>query len=160
MEDRLRTLRTLLAEREGIALAYLFGSQARGDAGPASDLDLAVLVDAPSAEFRYRLAYVVGEVLGEARVDVVLLNSAPVELIYAIISEGVLVYQRDLASRVEFEARALARYGDYLPVLRRQREDILGGRRYEAGVRRHREALGRTERALAAFGATESQGSG
>ena len=30
-------------ESYGVALAYLYGSQARGDAGPLSDVDVAVL---------------------------------------------------------------------------------------------------------------------
>jgi hypothetical protein len=64
MEDKLHTLRTLLAETEGTVLAYLFGSQARGDAGPVGDLDLAVLVDVPSPELRYRLAGSAGGVRG------------------------------------------------------------------------------------------------
>ena len=37
------------------ARIYLFGSQARGDAGPDSDYDLMVLVDRPT-EPRYRLS--------------------------------------------------------------------------------------------------------
>lgn len=37
--ERLRALRPELEER-GVAALYLFGSQARGEAGPGSDVDL------------------------------------------------------------------------------------------------------------------------
>jgi len=47
-------------ERHGVMLAYLYGSQARGDAGPLSDVDVAVLFipDVPERErFSYVLQY-------------------------------------------------------------------------------------------------------
>lgn len=34
-------------ERFGVVLAYLYGSQARGDTGPLSDVDVAVLFGPP-----------------------------------------------------------------------------------------------------------------
>ncbi|MCL5960363.1 MAG: nucleotidyltransferase domain-containing protein [Chloroflexi bacterium] len=54
------------------------------------------------------------------RADVVLLNRAPVELACAVVVQGRLIYQRDEATRVEYEAGVKSRYGDYLPVLRVQ----------------------------------------
>jgi hypothetical protein len=42
----------------------------------------------------------------------------------------------------------LSRYGDYLPVLRAQRQSILEEGAHDRRVQRYREALGRTERAL------------
>jgi len=82
------------------------------------------------------------------RIDVVHLNEAPIELAYAIIARGALLMRRDLATQVEAEAYILGRYGDYLPILRAQRRDILKGDDYEKRVRRYREALGRTRRTL------------
>jgi hypothetical protein len=74
--------------------------------------------------------------------DVVLLNRAALELAYAMIAQGKVLYERDLATRVEYEATILSRYGDMLPVLRAQREDILRGDDHEDRVRRYRAALG------------------
>jgi predicted nucleotidyltransferase len=158
--DKFESLRNYLASEPQVSLAYLFGSQANGVIGPLSDYDLGVLVERPSAELRYRLSYHVGRLMDTDRVDLVLLNQAPVELAYAIIAQGRLLYQRNLALRVEFEAGVLSRYGDYVPILRQQRQDILQGGRHEARVHRYREALGRTERTLAAIGAAQGQDSG
>jgi hypothetical protein len=58
-------------------------------------------------------------------VDLVLLNQAPIELAYRVIAQGKWVYEESRAVRVEYEAYVLGRYGDYLPVLRKQREQIL-----------------------------------
>ena len=44
-------------ERHGVVLAYLYGSQARGDAGPLSDVDVAVLFS-PDVPERERFSYV------------------------------------------------------------------------------------------------------
>jgi uncharacterized protein len=81
---------------------------------------------------------------------VVILNKAPVELAYAVIAHGICLLERDVATRVEYEAYVLGRYGDYLPVLREQRRQILeGGGLYNAKrVQRYREALGRTRRKI------------
>jgi hypothetical protein len=49
--------------------------------------------------------------------DIVVLNAAPVELASAIIAQGKRLYERDVFTRVEFEADTMSRYGDYLPVL-------------------------------------------
>lgn len=156
--DKLESLHSYLDSESQVSLAYLFGSRAGGAIGPLSDYDLGVLVERPSDELRHRLSHNVCRALDTDRVDLVLLNKAPVELAYAIIAQGRLLYQRSLAARVEFEARVLSRYGDYVPILRRQRQDILQGGRHETRVHRYREALGRTERTLAAIGATQRKG--
>ncbi len=140
-----------LAGEEEVLLAYLFGSQAAGTAGPRSDYDIALLVRTPSLDLQARLAHEIGVILDAEQVDVVFLNRAPVELAYAVVAQGCLLYERSLAERVEFEAKVLSLYGDYLPILRRQREEILRGEGDEAGIQRYREALGRTERTLAAI---------
>jgi predicted nucleotidyltransferase len=149
--ESLHRLIRYLSGAEEILLAYLFGSQADGTAGPQSDYDIALLVRQPSPALQARLAHEIGIILGTDWVDVVLLNRAPVELAYAVIVQGQLLYQRSVAERVEFEAKVLSLYADYLPILRRQREEILQDVGKEARVQRHREAFGRTERTLAAM---------
>jgi predicted nucleotidyltransferase len=154
-------LSTTIPALEGVRLVYLFGSRVKGNLGPMSDYDLAVLVDRAVDGRRVQalLAHELARVLRTDRVDVVLLNRAPVELAYAIIAQGKLLYERDVATRVEYEATVLNRYGDLLPMLRRQREDILRGNDYERRVHRYRAALRRTERTLGQIAAAQGQGS-
>lgn len=102
--------------------------------------------DVDPEQTRTRLAQGLSHSLGEeSAIDLVVMNQAPVELAYAIIAQGECVFQRDLATRVEFEADVLSRYGDYLPVLRAQRAEILRGGEHGHRVQRYREALRRTE---------------
>ena len=133
-----------------IGLVYLFGSRAAGNATAQSDYDFAILVDrdADGPMIRDRFAAEIGAQLDNGRIDVVLLRQAFIELAYAVIAEGVILFQRDVATRVEFEAVVMSRYGDYLPVLRTHREQIFRDRDDERRIQRYRAALGRTERTL------------
>lgn len=147
---------------EEVRLVYLFGSQARGDAGLSSDYDFAVLTDraADPEKIRAALAMLFSRTLETDEVDVVMLLHAPIELAYAIIATGDVVYEPNLATRVDYEAYVLGLYGDYLPILRAQREDLLKGDPYEARVQRYRKAIGRTERAISEAGTFYSEKKG
>jgi predicted nucleotidyltransferase len=133
-----------------ISLIYLFGSQAEGHVGPLSDYDLGVLVDQPESGsyVRSRLAFELGRGITATKIDIVVLNRTSIDLAFAVISRGKLLYQRSDAERIEYEAKVMGLYFDYLPVLRSQRDDILRGGEYEARIHRYREAFGRTARAL------------
>ena len=140
----------ILANFPGISLVYLFGSQVTGATGPMSDYDLAIFEDSQgrnaSTQIDFQHAFALA--LKTSRVDVISLHRAPIELAYAIISSGKCLYQRDILTRVEYEARVLSQYGDYLPVLRSQKEQILLGAKDDKRIQRYREALGRTQRTL------------
>jgi uncharacterized protein YutE (UPF0331/DUF86 family) len=80
-----------------------------------------------TAPRRAALEHLLGARLETQRLDVVWISQAPVDLAFAIISQGRLIYESDVATRVEFEAQIMSRYFDYLPVLRAQRAEILAG---------------------------------
>ena len=131
-------------------MVYLFGSRVQGNIGPRSDIDFGVLIEDPEEREPQcaRLAHEFRKAVGTERVAVVLLDHAPIELAYVVIAQGDCIFQKDEETRVEFEAKILSLYGDYLPVLRAQREDILQGEGHDRRVQRYREALRRTERTL------------
>jgi len=146
-----------------ILLAYLFGSRAKGGADPGSDYDIAVLFACPiQADDRYLLQHRLVELL-HAQVDVVDLSQAPIELVYNVIAARHYIYEKDRATRVEFEAATLSMYFDQLPVLRARRKELLEKtpkEDYERGVQRYREALRATERMLAKTRTTEDKAEG
>ena len=165
MSDKVNVLTELRdffaeAEREfPISLVYLFGSRSRGRAGPESDYDIGVLfARVVPTEDRYLLQHRLVQLL-HTRVDLVDLSRAPIELAYNVIAGGRLIYEKDRATRVEFEARTLSRYFDQLPVLRMRRKELLEETRedYERGVQRYRTALRATERMLAQTGTAEDE---
>ena len=135
--------------KQPIDLVYIFGSRAAGREGSISDYDIAVLYSKHHlTNRRHELAHKLNKILMTDQVDLVVLNSAPIELGYAVIATGIVVYEVNVKVRVEYEALTLSRYGDYLPILRRQREDILKEANNEAEIQRYRAALGKTQRRL------------
>jgi len=77
-----------------IVLSYLFGSRVQGKVGELSDYDIAILVDGKMADdFRYRFGSRLCKELETSKVDLIILNSAPIELAYNVISTGKLIYQ-------------------------------------------------------------------
>lgn len=110
----LETLTEALAGHDEIAVAYLFGSAARDESGPGSDLDLAIVLTTEVPEpLRYRARLM--EELARASstaVDVVFLSDAPPELAGRVVREGKLLLSHDESARVRFETEALRRYFD------------------------------------------------
>lgn len=145
-----------IAQANHVRLAYLFGSRAVGRSALQSDYDIAVLfeteIDLRKVEV---LRHQVCVLLNTDRVDLIQLNRAPVELGYNVIAAGRLLFEASCAARVEFEARTLGLYFDYLPILRRQRTELLKEDNYETGIQRNRTALGKTEELLAQIGTSE-----
>ncbi len=142
-----------------VAMLYRFGSRVDGTAGPGSDYDFAVLLErqANSGAIRSRLASELARQTGSNRIDLVLLDNAPIELVFAVISKGEILYERDVETRVEFEARIMSLYSDALPFLRMVRNDILKENGHAARVQRYRKALGRTQGTLGQIGAPEGK---
>ncbi len=117
-------LRRYLAARPEVLDAYVFGSFARGSEEQHSDLDVAVFVDhtaAPRSPYGYRadLTTDLMQVAERDDVDVVLLNDAPPLLYQRVLRDGIRIVSRDLGATTVREGRALSRYCDYLPQLRK-----------------------------------------
>lgn len=94
-------------EAQPVAFAYLFGSRARHDAQPDSDVDVAVRFDEElDVSQRFAAALRLGVALEAAAgcpVDVVDLDSAPLRLVGRILSERIVLLGADAPGRVAFE---------------------------------------------------------
>lgn len=106
-----------------IGLFYLFGSRARGDAGPKSDYDFAIYVDSKDRRnvinTKLRLREGLAKALGTDAVDVVILNpGAAPELQFEIIQQGKLLFERE-PFKVLIEPKILNAYFDFHMMLSR-----------------------------------------
>ena len=112
----------LLDPRSEVLEAYLFGSYARGEEQPHSDIDVAVHVDEARADnsgFGHR-AHITTDLmagLGFNDVDILILNRAPPVLYHRVLRDGVRVLSRDLAATTTREGQAMSRYCDFVPQL-------------------------------------------
>ncbi len=112
---------TPIFEREGVILAYLFGSLAKtGEVGGREphDVDLALLTEEKPA---WKLWDEIAEALRTERLDIVDLRTAAPVLLFEIIRSGRLIYSSDEAARERFVLNVLHLYRDTAPLRRRQR---------------------------------------
>ncbi|MBI2897431.1 MAG: nucleotidyltransferase domain-containing protein [Deltaproteobacteria bacterium] len=121
LRDLAGELARALEPHPAVAVAYLFGSVARGEARPGSDLDVGIVFTRRGETARDHLA-LIGELaariegLGGLRdVDLVVLESQGPIFCHRVISEGVLVYERDPERRVDFESDTIVRALDFRP---------------------------------------------
>jgi predicted nucleotidyltransferase len=112
---------TPIFEREGVHLAYLFGSLAKADyvgGREPHDIDLALLtVEKPA----WKLWNEIAEALGTDRLDLVDLKKASPVLLFEIIRSGCLIYSSEEAAREQFVLDVLHLYRDTVPLRRWQR---------------------------------------
>lgn len=122
--SRLSKLGQTFAGEQDVLLAYLFGSRARGNAGPLSDVDIGVLLTAShqdcgiGSERHLALFRLVSSTLATDEIDLVILNTAPVTLRYRVIVEGKVLFCRDDRKRILFEVETAGRYLDTIPLRR------------------------------------------
>jgi predicted nucleotidyltransferase len=107
-------------EATPVLVAYLFGSQAVGRAGPASDYDIAVLFapEASAAERgRWRLELIgrLIDVYHSDAIDLVILNDAPPLLRFEVIRVRHVLYNSDDEARFAFEVRTMQEWFDWEP---------------------------------------------
>ena len=115
MDVRSDAVKALRAE--GALFAYVFGSVARGEETPASDLDIAALFPDPAPQSF--------EVEMPSGVDLLVLNSAPLEIKGKIALEGVLLFEDDQVARVRWEATTRKIYLDERYRIERSHREFL-----------------------------------
>jgi len=106
-----------LSESHCVRLGYLFGSRGRGGARPDSDYDIAVLLTEEAAQNdRFRtisgLAGRLGREVCSDKLDIVILNDAPILLRQRVLRDGKLLFQRSDADRVRFAKHTITEYQD------------------------------------------------
>lgn len=148
METRAREA---LEPLDGLAVAVLFGSHARAEAHPRSDLDVAVIPDTADPDERRRLRNRVGVVLAdlapEGRVDVVLLDDAPVLLRQRIMEDYRMLLCRDFPKWRDLRVATMREWGDmeyYRDMYRKAQQRRLSEGSFGGGRPRALESLERT----------------
>jgi uncharacterized protein len=121
IEDRISSI---VSEVPEICAAWVFGSVARGNPRPDSDLDVAVLLEDPRAgatdvhRSLRGLAALLEDVAGRA-VDIAVLGLHDPVFAHDVLSHGRRVLDRNRARRIDFECAVLSRYFDWAPVFER-----------------------------------------
>ena len=118
MVDNDRLPRRAIAglQAAGALFAYVHGSRAAGTARPDSDLDVAA--------FWGGVAPASFEVDVPAGVDLMVLDTAPLELRGRVAEKGVLLFEVDSAARVHWEAMTRKIWFDERPRIERSHREF------------------------------------
>lgn len=127
LHEIIKNLQDVLEPRKEIIFAYLFGSVAEETSNRLSDVDVAVYVNKKSMPVSGTFGYK-SELLAETenvikqKVDIVVLNEAPLFLAYNILKQGKLILCHDENERVDFHFCVMRDYLDFQPFLFVQNE--------------------------------------
>jgi predicted nucleotidyltransferase len=120
-----KQLRVLAANQPEVVVLWLYGSQAKGNAGEYSDWDLAVAFDVVKLDnildTRLRAELLAMDWqralgLGEGKLSIVDINLAPIPLAFEIIQANNRLYSRDEGRRMQEEGRIMSQMElDYGP---------------------------------------------
>ena len=117
LNEQIEKISAILSSN-GVVVAYLFGSAIRGDMGPYSDIDIAVIFEKSSsveAEFksRMKLSSLISEAVGVSEIDVINLESARGPLIkYQAIFGGQVILDKNTDRRLAVQRKIVRDYED------------------------------------------------
>lgn len=120
-------------KEHGVILAYLFGSQVDGDVGKLSDIDIAIYfddrLDAPE-RFNKKLKIMAefSFIFKRDDIDIVVLNDAYPLLEHRILKQGKVIFSISEERRVAYEVKAIMKYLDFEPFIRKYTRETLYGR--------------------------------
>lgn len=118
-DDVSSAIETILRSHEGIAAAWLFGSVARDDAQPTSDLDVAALGPKPlSADEKESLIEQLAQATGRP-VDLVDLQTTRGPIVGQVLQNGKRLFCDDTTLYAEFMKRWWLDQADWMPYRRR-----------------------------------------
>lgn len=117
-------------QRLGVTAVVLFGSQARGIAGAASDYDIGVLCTGHDTDRQKDLYDGLYDMLSPkigklVNIDIVFLDQAPMELCHHVAKYGSALYEAAPNTFARFKERVMIQYADFAPYRRMFQEQIL-----------------------------------
>lgn len=104
-----------LQSHHNVLFAYLFGSLAKGNPTPLSDVDIAVFLrpGVKSAENKLELLGRLIDILKTDEIDLVVLNTANLPLVMNILKNKKILVDNNPFVRHNFESLAMRKYFDF-----------------------------------------------
>jgi predicted nucleotidyltransferase len=106
----------------GVSTVFLFGSRGFDNASALSDTDIGVLMKVHPAEaentvFYHRFYDLFSDLFPGSRVDIVTLQTAPLPIQYAAVTEGKVLFEEDPVLTADYIHQVINRYLDFRYVL-------------------------------------------
>jgi predicted nucleotidyltransferase len=120
-KDQIRTItKEILDYYPEVVAAYLYGSYAAGTMTPLSDVDIALLLNSDSMpQTRKKLDIeltIESELIRKLpgmNIEARIINKSPLLIQGKVITEGILIYHKDIEKVVQFEEKIIIRYLDF-----------------------------------------------
>lgn len=114
LEDAIRETVQIL-DTAPVEFAYLFGSMASGEQNRFSDVDLAVHLEEGADVIQQTMDLYdrIGKVFEPVKLDLIILNSAPISLSGRILTKSRLIYDRAPFRRHIYESLTLRMFWDF-----------------------------------------------
>ena len=111
----LPTAESYLQSHHNVLFAYLFGSLAKGDPTPLSDVDIAVFLKPGVNNAKNKLELLGGliDILKTDEIDLVVLNTADLPLVMNILKNKKVLVDNNPFARHNFESLAMRKYFDF-----------------------------------------------
>ena len=115
-----KKIKQLCSKDELILSAYIFGSSVTGRENRMSDVDIALYLKNSVARDRFldiRLKYLetFGSLFSPHKLDLVILNESTDSFNYSVIKNGIVLYEKDRSSRINFDSSVISKCLDFLP---------------------------------------------
>jgi predicted nucleotidyltransferase len=101
----------MLAEKYGLSLVLLFGSQVTGKTHPKSDIDLAFISEKPISPMEIaKMQTEFSEELGLKNIEMIALNGAHPLLLKQVAQKSIVLFEKEPSLFSQFKIYAIKRY--------------------------------------------------
>ncbi len=111
----------IIKSHPNVIAIYLFGSHAKGEATPLSDIDIAVIMENPTPESEADIGS-----LSSPEIDVVLFHRLPLHIRYEVFKYGKEIFVRDEERLLEIKLKVMREYLDTVRMYKVISSEVLG----------------------------------
>ena len=118
--ENMEKILTCIKEHPKVVAVYLFGSYAKGEEKPISDIDIAVILKSPDKKDEADIGSLYSE-----KIDVVLFHRLPLHIQYEVFKYGKELFVKDEDYLLEIKLRVLREYLEYSRVYNFIKSEVL-----------------------------------
>ncbi|MFO7979540.1 MAG: nucleotidyltransferase domain-containing protein [Candidatus Aminicenantes bacterium] len=125
-EEIVKEISSQLNKGKNIIFSYIFGSFVTDD--KFSDIDIGVFctenISKEPLDFEFELEEKIKS-FAKLPVDVRVINHAPLSFVYRVIKEGILIADKDIGKRTDFEGMIFKKYMDFAIYRKRYLKEVM-----------------------------------
>jgi len=120
LNEKISKIIETIKSHPNVIAIYLFGSHAKGEATPLSDIDIAVILENPTPESEADIGS-----LSSQEIDVVLFHRLPLHIRYEVFKYGREIFVRDEEKLLEIKLKVIREYLDTVRMYKMISSEVL-----------------------------------